>query len=95
MLVQNIRPTTKSGTINTVKDLGQCFNQRLTKGYNEVILVFDTYTPDSLKKTRHRRRRGKATINYHIVDDTQIKHIPLPRFLSYDQTKADITEYLA
>ncbi|KAI4810948.1 hypothetical protein KUCAC02_013875, partial [Chaenocephalus aceratus] len=50
---------------------------------------------DSLKSaTRDKRRQGKA-IQYQVRDDTNIKHIPLSRFLSHDQTKADLTDYLA
>lgn len=89
----------KKGTFSTVKDLAKSFNDKLTSlttGFNEVILVFDTYKPDSLKeKTRERRRQGQASIQYLIADDTSIKHIPLTRFLSHEKTKADLTEYLA
>ena len=50
----------KKGTFNTVKNLAQSFNVRLTTltaGFSEVILVFDTYKTDSLKeKTRERCR---------------------------------------
>lgn len=37
----------KPATILTVKDLSECFNDRLmslTRDYDEIILVFDTYT---------------------------------------------------
>ena len=82
-----------------MKDLAENFNDRLTSltaGFSEVILVFDTYKPDSLKeKTRERRRQGKAPIQYQIADYTNIKHIPLTRFLSHEKTKADLTDYLA
>ncbi|KAI4833348.1 hypothetical protein KUCAC02_016256 [Chaenocephalus aceratus] len=80
------------------KNLSGCFNDRLmslTRDYDEIILVFDTYRTDSLKSaTRDKRRQGKA-IQYQVRDDTNIKHIPLSRFLSHDQTKADLTDYLA
>ena len=82
-----------------MKDLAQSLNDRLTSltaGFSEVILVFDTYKPDSLKnKTRERRRQRKAPIQYKFADDTNIKHIPLTRFLSHEKTKADLTGYLA
>ena len=97
VLVQKM--TTKKGTLSTVKDLVQSFNDRLTSltvGFSEVILVFDIYKSNSLKgKTRERRRQGKAPIQYQIADDTKIKHIPLMQFLSHEKTKADLTEYLA
>ncbi|KAI4830136.1 hypothetical protein KUCAC02_001789 [Chaenocephalus aceratus] len=49
---------------------------------------------DSLKSaTRDKLRQGKA-VQYQVRDDTNIKHIPLSRFLSHDQTKADLTDYL-
>ena len=80
----------------TVRDLSGCFNDRLmkmTQDYDEIILVFDTYRADSLKSaTRDKRRQGKASIQYQVRDDTNIKHIPMSRFLSHDKTKGD---YLA
>jgi len=38
----------------TVKDFSECFNDRvlsLTRGFDHIILVFDTYKQDSLKST--------------------------------------------
>ncbi len=91
--------TKKPATILTVKDLSDCFNNRLislTGDYDEMILVFDTYREDSLKgATRDKRRQGKAPIQYQVRDDTNIKHIPMNRFLSHDKIKADLTNYLA
>ena len=82
----------KKGTFGTVKDLAQGFNDRLTTltaGFSEVILAFDTYKPESLKqKTRERRQQGKAPVQYKIEDDTNIKHIPLTRFLSHEKNKS-------
>ncbi|KAK5912068.1 hypothetical protein CesoFtcFv8_001978 [Champsocephalus esox] len=96
VLVQRL--SKKPATVVTVKDLSGCFNERLmslTRDYDEIILVFDTYRTDSLKSaTRDKRRQGKA-IQYQVRDDANIKHIPLSRFLSHDQTKADLTDYLA
>ena len=89
----------KPGTISTDKDLGQHVNDRLlvlTAGFDEVILVFDTYKADSLKqKPREKRRQGKGPIQYQIADDTNIKHLPMERFLSHEKMKADLTEYFA
>jgi len=86
-------------TIVTVRDLSECFNDRLmslTRDYDEIILVFDTYRDDSLKSaTRDKRRQGRASVQYQVRDDTTIKHIPMSRFLSHDKTKADLTNYLA
>ncbi|KAF3839350.1 hypothetical protein F7725_018067 [Dissostichus mawsoni] len=80
VLVQRL--SKKPATVVTVKDLSGCFNDRLmslTRDYDEIILVFDTYRTDSLKSaTRDKRRQGKA-IQYQVRDDTNIKHIPLSR----------------
>ncbi|KAG1652800.1 hypothetical protein GQR58_026051 [Nymphon striatum] len=68
----------------------------LTQRYDEVIVVFDTYKPDSLKETmRQKRRQGKDPVQYQVHDDTNIKHLTMSRFLSHDKTKAALTEYLA
>ena len=83
----------------TVKDLSVCFNDRLmnlTRHFDEVIVVFDTYRADSLKnRTRQKRRKGKDPVQYQVRDETSIRHITLSRLLSHDQTKAYLTEYLA
>ena len=91
--------TKKPATVITVKNLSEWFYDRvmsLTKDCHEVILVFDTYKPDSLKRiTREKRRQGKDPVQYQIRDETDIHNIPMNRFLSHDQTKAHLTEYLA
>ncbi|KAG1680871.1 Multidrug resistance-associated protein 1 [Nymphon striatum] len=89
----------KSPTMATVKDLSETFYERLTnltQRYDDVIVVFDTYKPDSLKETtRQKRRQGKDLVQYQVHDDTNIKHLTMSRFLSHDKTKAALTEYLA
>ena len=56
-----------------------------------MILVFDTYRAYSLKcTTREKRKQGKDPIQYQVSDDTNIKNIPMSRFLSHHQTKADL-----
>src|SRR6218665_2988861 len=91
--------TKKPATIVTVKDLSECFNNRLmslTRDYDEIILVFDTYQNYSLKSAaRDKITQGRAPIQYQVRGDTNIKHIPMNRFLSHDKTKADLTHYLA
>ena len=83
----------------TVKYLSECFNDRLmslTRDYEEIILVFDRYRNDYMKHaTRDKRRQGRAAMQYQVRDDTNIKHITMSRFLSYDKTKGDLTNYLA
>src|SRR6218665_1436614 len=53
--------TKRPATIVTVKDLSECFNDRLmplTQDYDEIILVFHTYRDRSLKSaTRNKRRQ--------------------------------------
>ena len=67
-----------------------------TRGYDEIIGVFDTYKDSSLKyATRESRRQGKAPVQYKIHDDTQIKHVTMKKFLSHNKTKSDLTDYLA
>jgi len=91
--------TKKAATVVTVKDFSECFNDRvlsLTRGFDHIILVFDTYKQDSLKSTtRSKRRHGKAPVQYQVKDDTSIAHITMSRFLSHEQTKADLADYLA
>ena len=50
---------------------------------------------DSLKRMTRDRRHGQIIVQYQIKDETIIKNIPMSRLLSHDQTKADLTEYLA
>ncbi len=89
----------KPATTVTVKHLSECFNERLmslTRDCDDIILVFDTYRDDSLKTvTRDKRRQGRTPIQYQVRDDTNIKHIPMNRFLSHDKTKANLTNYIA
>ena len=97
VLVQQM--TTKPAIVVTVKDLSVCFKDRLmnlTRSFDEVIIVFDTYKADSLKSTtRPKRRKGKDPVQYQVRDETSTSHITMNRFMSHEQTKADLTEYLA
>ena len=89
----------QSTAIGTVVDLSHCFNDLLlsmTREYDEIILVFDTYKDVFLKfATREARLQGQIPVQYHIHDETRIKHITMKRFLSHDKTKADLADYLA
>ena len=90
--------TTKPAIIVTMKDLSVCFNDRLinlTRSFDEVIVIFNTYKVDSLKSTtKQKRRKGKDPVQYQVRDETSIRHITMSRFLSHEQTKAELTEYL-
>ena len=94
-----VRKLKKTSAIQTVKDLSQSFFGKLinlTREYDEILVVFDTYKSDSLKvTTRDRRLQGTNPVQYQIRDDTSIKHITILRFLSHYQTKADLAQYLA
>ena len=96
VLVQKL--STRAASLETVKDLSVYFNDRLvdlTKDYDEVIVVFDTYRAGSLKKrTRQKRQKGNDPVKYQVRDETRIQHVPLSRFLSHEETKSDLTEYL-
>jgi len=61
----------------------------LTRHFDEVILVFDTY------RTRQKRQKRKDPMHYQVRDMTSTRLITLSRFLSHDQTKANLTAYLA
>ncbi len=66
--------TKNKATMATVKDLSVCF----TAGYDEIILVFDTYKVDSLKKATRQKRCGiQDPVQYQIRDETSIKHISI------------------
>ena len=50
-----VKKLKKSSRVNTVKDVSTLFNSHLmnmTCSYDEIILAFDTYKPDSLKKNK-------------------------------------------
>ena len=89
----------KATAMVTVKDLSMIFFERLmslTQNCDEIILVFETHKANFLKRaTREMRRHGKDPVQYQVKDETSIKHITLQRLLSHEQTKSDLTEYLA
>ena len=58
-------------------------------------MIFDRYVEGSLKeRARHKRTRGKS-IQYKVTDNTRIDNIPLKKFLSNNETKQELTVYLA
>ena len=91
----------KSNALQTVVDLSHSFNELLlsmTKEYDEIMLVFDTYCKDVCLKyaTREVRLQGQRPVQYEIHDETGIEHITMfKRFLYKDKTKADLAEYMA
>ena len=68
----------------------------MTRVYDEIILVSDTYKDVPLKyATRDARLQRQRPVQCQIHDERRIKHITLKRFLSHDKTKADLADYLA
>ena len=86
-------------SMQTVSDLCRCFIDKVmydTRDFDEIVVVLDTYKDDSLKNTtREKRQQGRAPVQYEVSDDTKLRHIPMKQFLSHNQTKADLTIYLA
>ncbi len=91
----------KSNALQTVVDLSHRFNELLlsmTREYDQIMLVFDTYGNDvSLKyATREARLQGQRPVQYETHDETGIEHITMfKRFLYHDKTKADLADYMA
>ena len=91
----------KSNSPQTVVDLSHSFNELLlsmTRGYDEIMLVFDTYCKDvSLKcyATREVRLQRQRPVQDEIHDETGIKHITMfKRLLYHDTTNADLADYM-
>ena len=88
----------QSTALGTVVDHSHSFNDLLlpmTREYDEIILVLDTYKYLKYATTRAARLLGQRPMQYQIHDETRIKHITMKRHLSHDKTKADVAEYLA
>lgn len=61
VLVQKL--STKVAAVMTVKDLSVCFNDRLmnlTRHFDEVIVVFDTYRADSEEQNEAKETKGEG-----------------------------------
>ena len=89
----------KSKDIQTCKDLAEAFSKKIEKKYweyDEVHLVFDTYTDNSIKSmTRQKRLQGTAPTHYKIMDSTNIANLTMKKLLSHTSTKDELTAYLA
>jgi len=60
----------KPANIAAVKDLSKCFNDRLmslTRDYDAIILVFDTYRDDSLKSAARYNRTHQSSIRLEMT----------------------------
>ena len=68
----------------------------LTKGFQQIHIVFDTYKEHSLKSaTRERRRRGENAIKYKVSPKLDISKLTIKKLLTHIETKKDLTKYLS
>ena len=65
------------------------------KGFDEVRVIFDRYTKESLKSGIRTGRTGNETVRYKISDDTIVEHLTPKQFLSDIKTKQNLTKYLS
>ena len=76
----------QSTALGTIVDLSHSVNDLLlpmTREYDKIILVFDTYKDMSLKyATRESRLQRQHPVQYQIHDERCIKHIIMKRLLS-------------
>ena len=84
--------------MHTCLDFAECFVNIInneTKEYDEVRIIFDRYGPESLKSNmRASCTLGLSAVRYKIADNTKIGHLETKEFISYIETKNDLTEYL-
>ena len=81
--------------------------RRVSSYYSDHFLRHDHRTDDGetdvgnqmhispLMRASNNDQNYQAPVQYQVRDDTNIKHIPMSRFLSHEKTKADLTSYLA
>jgi len=86
--------------IATCSQLAEHFTDHLFQQYiesDEIHLVFDRYdVPMSLKSATRVRRQGfQDPVYYRITDSTHIGKLQMKRLLSHNNTKMELTEYLA
>ena len=65
------------------------------QGFDEVRVIFDRYTEESLKSSTRTGRTGGETVRYKISDDTVIEYLTTKQFLSDIKTRPDLTKYLS
>ena len=79
-------------------EFASAFVQKVEKeaqGFDEVRVIFDRYTEESLKSSTRTGRTGGETVRYKISDDTVIEHLTTKQFLSDIKTRQDLTKYLS
>ena len=83
--------------LKSCSECASAFVQKVEKeaqGFDEVRVIFDPYTEESLKSGRRTGKTGGETVRYKISDDTVIEHLTTKQFLSDRKTKQDLTKYL-
>ena len=98
VIVQKLEPLPIR--VNNCCDLANLFLDKIRNlvknGDDEVHILFDQYTKNSLKKnTRDQRRGSTIKKEYKVEDNTNLKNIPCKYFLSHENTKHELTLYLA
>ena len=72
-MVVDQKLSTKVSSVDTVRDLGVCFNDsilNITRDYDEMIIVLDTYRSESLKNITRQKRKKRIHQQYQVQDET-------------------------
>ena len=97
VIVQSI--DIKALKLTTCEDIGFFFFNKiksLTKGFQQIHIVFDTYKEPSLKSaTRERRRRGEMAVKYKVSPKLDISKLTIKKLLTHIETKKDLKKYLS
>ena len=67
----------------------------MSKGFDQIRLVFDRYLESSLKARARSKRTGGKEVQYKITDETNIEQTPLKDLILHIKTKQDLTIFLA
>ncbi|XP_066928999.1 uncharacterized protein [Clytia hemisphaerica] len=88
----------KSDNIKTWKHFAEAFVEKVknvSKGCDEIRLVFDRYISQSLKSRTRKKRTSGNEVRYIVTSDSDISKKPLKQLLAHIETKQALTEYLA
>ncbi|XP_057300399.1 uncharacterized protein LOC130631667 [Hydractinia symbiolongicarpus] len=93
-----VNQTPKTPAVKTCKDFASAFTERvlqISRGCDEIRLVFDCYIENSLKARTRKHRTSVNEVRYKVSDNSNISSISLKQFLSHIDTKQALTIYLA
>ena len=65
------------------------------QGRSKVSVIFDTHVASSLKSYTRTTPTADDSIQYKIHDKSKIGHLETEEFLGNNETKNDLTQYLA